>query len=602
MNRLHFTKEALVAYCVALGSCIAILIWLLRLWEADLGIPFCYSGDALLTGAFIKGIIDNGWYQANPYLGMPSGQLMYDFPQTCNLDFLIIKILSIFSSNYALVMNLYFLLTFPLTTLTAMYALGRLGIDAPKAIVGSLLFTFTPYHFLRGEGHLMLAAYYMLPLMIMVILWFYVPPPWPLPPEGRLKSIMKPSSLGALIICLLISSTFVYYPFFSCFFLLVAGLTSSWRWGEKERLGVALLLIFVICAGILINLGPTLLYHHLNGPNPEISMRNPGESELFGLKIIQLLLPIQDHRIPQLADIAELYTKASLVNENSFAALGIIAGAGFIILIFGSIFWCAGGGDDHVRMRGLSTLNLSAVLLATIGGFGTIFAALVTAQIRSYNRISIFIAFFSILALLMALEVVFDKLSSFRGKSPQYALLLLILMIGILDQSSPAFVPPSSIEEEFLTDEEFIGSVEELMPGGAMIFQLPYVPFPEHPSVMRMTDYEHFKAYLHSHSLRWSYGAIKGRDSDAWQRSVAKENLTNMVEAIYMAGFQGIYVDGYGYQDGGLAIAEELLDILGVQPLVSPEGRRFFFDLRNYGQNKRPPGRVSSGEIAEPLV
>lgn len=582
----RITREVLVAYFAALGLCIAILIWVFRLWEADLKFPFQYGGDAALMGMLIKGIIDNGWYQINPYLGMPYGQLMYDFPLG-NFDFIVIKILSIFSSDYAVVMNLYYLLTFHLTTMTAMYAIRRLGIGAAPAIVGSLLFTFTPYHFLRGENHLLLSAYYMLPLMIMVIMWFYSPPPWPLHLEGGgVKSIMKPSWIAALVICLLTSSTFAYYPFFSCFFLLVAGLTSYLRWGERERAGVALLLILVICTGVLINLAPSIIYDLQNGPNPEVGVRSPMQSEVYGLKIIQLLLPISGHRIPQMAEIADSYAKSMpLVNENSFAALGIVAGGGFLLLILGALFWCAGGRGDHNLLRGLSTLNISAVLLATIGGFGVIFASLITPQIRCYNRISIFIAFFSILALLLVLEILFDRSPSFKGKPARYGLLLLILIVGVLDQSSPAFVPPyCAIKGEFLADEEFIQSVEDVMPEGAMIFQLPYVPFPEHPLVIRIRGYEPIKAYLHSQSLRWSYGAMKGRDADAWQRSVAEKNLVDMTNDLSLAGFQGIYVDGYGYQDGGLAITKELSELLGVQPIVSQGGRKYFFDMREYNK------------------
>ena len=181
--------------------------------------------------------------------------------------------------------------------------------------------------------------------------------------------------------------------------------------------------------------------------------------------------------------------------------------------------------------------------------------------------------------------MIFDRSSSFRGKPARYGLLLLILIVGVLDQSSPAFVPPySAIKEEFLADEKYIQSVGDIMPEGAMIFQLPYVPFPEHPPVIRMTDYEHFKAYLHSQSLRWSYGAMKGRDGDAWQRSVAEKNLVDMTNDLSLAGFQGIYVDGYGYQDGGIAVTKELSELLGVQPIVSRGGRKYFFDMREYNK------------------
>ena len=38
---------------------------MLKLWRADLGIPLAYSGDSVVYSAFIKGIVDNGWYYHN---------------------------------------------------------------------------------------------------------------------------------------------------------------------------------------------------------------------------------------------------------------------------------------------------------------------------------------------------------------------------------------------------------------------------------------------------------------------------------------------------------------------------------------------------------
>ncbi|MBN1323068.1 MAG: hypothetical protein JW986_03590 [Methanotrichaceae archaeon] len=589
MDRSRINWEELGAYGLAIGICIFILIWVLRLWEANLTMPFDYQVDTLLTCTLIKGVLENGWYQINPYLGMPGILEMYDFPLTNNLDFMIMKVIGLFNPNYAIVMNLYYLLTFPLTTLTAMLAIKRLGIDTAAAIVGSILFTFIPYHILRGENHLVLSSYYMIPLMSMVLLWFYHPPPWPLHlGVDGLKRLMSRPWITALAICLLISSTYIYYPFFSCFFLLIAGLTSYWRWREKERLGTALLLILVISAGVFANLIPSIAYYLHEGPNPAVAIRLPGETETYGLKIVQLLLPISDHRIPQLAEIAEWYSESAppvLVNENTMASLGIIAGAGFLILILGAFMLFSGGRGEHNLLNGLITLNLSAVLLATIGGFGTLFALLVSAQIRNYNRISIFIAFFCILAVLLVLEIAFNRWSSIRSKPVRSGLLLLILMVGILDQSSPAFAPRyGDIREEFRQDEDFISSIEEIMPEGAMIFQLPYVPFPENqPAMMiNMPDYEHFKAYLHSRTLRWSYGAVKNREASEWQNSIAEKSVGEMVSALSMAGFEGIYIDGNGYNDRGLSIVNELSDLLDIKPLADQKGRRFFFDMREY--------------------
>jgi hypothetical protein len=52
----------------------------------------------------------------------------------------------------------------------------------------------------------------------------------------------------------------------------------------------------------------------------------------------------------------------------------------------------------------LSRLNLGSLLFVSNGGLGLLFALWVSAKIRGWNRISIFIAFFSLVALAVLLE------------------------------------------------------------------------------------------------------------------------------------------------------------------------------------------------------
>src|SRR5215510_967094 len=152
-----------VRYAVAVIFCLIILTLTFKLWRAELSIPFHYDGDALQHSVFIKGTLDNGWYWQNKFIGMPTGLKMYDYPAVDNQPFLLLMAMSLFSSKFGVILNLFFLLTFPLTTITALFAMSRLGVTYGPALVGSLLYTFFPYHLYRGESHLFLAAYYLIP-------------------------------------------------------------------------------------------------------------------------------------------------------------------------------------------------------------------------------------------------------------------------------------------------------------------------------------------------------------------------------------------------------------------------------------------------------
>jgi hypothetical protein len=583
-------------YIVSVILCLGFLVWVMQLWFATLTIPFAYSGDAIFEGESIKSLIDIGGFFQNPYIGMPTGFFSYDYPSNCFLDLFIMKLISFVFPNWAMTMNIFFLLTFPLTTIATLFVFRKLNISPIPAITGSLLFTFVPFHFLRGEWHLVLSSYFLLPLMVLVIFWIFeddfLLSDFEKGSQNLTSSLMNAKSIICILICIGIALEFVYYPFFSCFFLLIAGLCTTISRKKWSPLLNAGLLIGIILLCIFMTSLPTILYHQDNGKNLEVAIRSPIESEIYGLKITQLLLPVSGHRIPILAHISDLYSQsAPLVNENSFATLGIIGSVGFCILILW-IFYQLFTKDSIIRnetlkrVQQLSVLNLSAVLLATVGGFGTVFACLILPQIRCYNRISIFIAFFCITVIVLLLDLILQKYSASKTKKWLIiGFIIVVLLVGIYDQTTEHFVPDyKNTKTIFLSDQQFIQNIEETFPNDTLVFQLPYVPFPENPPVNQMGDYDHFRAYLNSENIHWSYGAMKGRDGDLWQREIASKPMNDMVENLSFAGFTGIYVDSYGYADKGSETISSLSSILQTTPIVSENKRLYFFDLTKYNE------------------
>jgi phosphoglycerol transferase len=190
------------------------------------------------------------------------------------------------------------------------------------------------------------------------------------------------------------------------------------------------------------------------------------------------------------------------------------------------------------------------------------------------------------MAIGIGLEKIYPKSS--RGRSIYYLAVTLVLIAGILDQTTPAYVPNhAATKAEYLSDEEFVNRVEASLPAGAMIFQLPYVQFPEQGDLQQMVDYDHFRGYVHSKNLRWSYGAMRNRDGDRVQERIAALPAEEFVRAVAFGGFSGIYVDRRGYQDGGVAKESELSNILQTKPLISPNGRLLFFSLTDYTSRLR---------------
>jgi len=86
-----------------------------------------------------------------------------------------------------------------------------------------------------------------------------------------------------------------------------------------------------------------------------------------------------------------------------------------------------------------------------------------------------------------------------------------------------------------------------------------------------MVDYDHVRPYLHSDHLRWSYGAMKGREEDIGDDvSVAEARA---------AGYAAIEVDRLGYADNGAAVEADVRRVTQAAPIVSPNGRLAVYRL-----------------------
>jgi phosphoglycerol transferase len=571
--------QSLSLYAGAVALCLVLLAYTLRLWHADLHFPFLYYGDAVWCLAWVKGMLENGWYLHNDYLGAPGAMDLHDFPVLDSLFFLMLKLLVHATRDPVVAYNLFFLLGFPLTTLTSLFALRRLQVSTGPAVVASLLYTFLPYHLLRGEGHIFLAAYFLVPLAVELMLRVYLDRRggWP----------------GAVVVCLLLGCGGVYYAFFTCFFLLVAGAVSSAQRRMLYPLGAAGLLIAVISLTVAANLLPTWLYQLRHGPNPVAVVRDASHADLLSLRAADLILPINQHRVRQLARWKEKYNTyfTPVWRETNYSTLGLAGAAGFLLLL-GRLFVrkpCTRAG----LADGLAALNAAALVLACSGGAGALFSLYVSPMIRGYSRICVFIAFFALLALARLVDRIPPHLHSCWGRWLYRAGLSVALGLGICDQCPPSLVPPYNAIKEFYTNEaRFVSRIEATLPPGSMIFQLPSVPFPEGPCNPTWASTDHFRCYLHSRHLRWSYGAMRGREVDRWREEFNGQPLPQMIGTLIDAGFRGIVVDRVGYADHAAKLEAELTRLLGVKPMVSEgsdrwlDHRFYFYDLTPYASQR----------------
>jgi hypothetical protein len=579
----------------------------LQMWSVSLSAPLRYSqiDDTKFYFALVKGILEHGWYQHNPSLGAPFGQVLYDFPQGAdNLNFLMIKALGVFSHSYAVVTNVFFLLTFPLTGLAAFFALRRLGAGAAIATVCSVLFALLPYHLYRHESQVLLSAYYSVPLSAYLFLSLFGDDPRSRP------------TLGTLALCVVIGSSGLYYAAFGILMLVAGTLVALFAGRGQRAVRAGAVISAAIALTLAANLAPSLVYSAQHGSNAAIA-RTPVESEQLGLRLSTLLLPVRGDRVPALSTVNNRYAAATSPGycESCFSTLGTVGAAGFVLLGLIALAGCVGASRQEWQ-RPFRPAALGAALafvIGTTGGISALFAFLVTSDLRGWNRISLFIAFFSLWAVGLVLERIGRRIGGGGTRPSRRALagagLAAVLILGALDETSNFFVPNyAQATREYRSDQAFGRAIEAHVAPGASILELPYVPFPEgfhlagQPPVNPFsTGYELLRPYLNTHGLRFSFGAIKGRPAD-WEAALASQPLDVVVAAAAAADFRAIYVDPLGYGPAVAArVRAALTHLLGAGPLVSQLDDAWLFDLRPYLRRLRrniAPGVLAAARTA----
>jgi len=589
-----------------ISATVVAMFVLLKLWEVNMSVPFQYGGDASVTLMYIKDVIERFWYDTNPHLAAPFGQELYDYPAFAgdDLQLLIIKALSLGSRNAPTVMNVFYLLTYPLAALTGALVLRRLGISRGASAVCALLFAFLPFHFFRSEFHLFFSAYYAVPLGAYLILAAMGDIPLFGLRAGRFgRRWPTRRAWITVLMCLVVGSASEYYATFTMVILGIGVLLSGLRARSWRPVKAGALIIVLIAGMLAINYSPSFIYQRVHGADTQVTERHPQESEIYSFRLIQLLLPGSFERIPALASKDAEYNQISpLPNnvENLTATLGIVGAAGFVWLLavagMGALGARAGPLVNRLT-RDTSVAVVIAFLLGTAGGLAAVISYLITPQIRAWARISPFISFFALIAIGVLLDG-FVRYSRRRGWRPAIAAvpMVVVLAVGLFDQSSPTLVPNYKVAGfQYASDGAFVGQIQHILPKEAMVFELPYEPFPPIIGTSTAAQYQNVRPYLHSVSVRWSYGAVTGRPGN-WQATLVNQPLSVVLPSLASVGFDGVQIQHVAYPDGGRAIENVLKQLPGTNGFGSEDGTFSFFDLQQYDRAFR--ARTAPSEVA----
>jgi phosphoglycerol transferase len=383
-------------------------------------------------------------------------------------------------------------------------------------------------------------------------------------------------------ICAAIGLSYIYWAFFTCIIVFLGCVIGYCRSKNVNVPLSACIYLGIIGLAAGGNVSPTLLYWQRNGPNLEAQSKVPAQADEYALRIRQMLTPISTHPLRFMRSIRDKILAAGFPfdrNESFTATLGTIGSLGFLLLLWAAIAPAPGTLLCHRTVRVLAGMAIGVIVVATEGGFGSLFSVFVSHEIRGYNRISPFISLFSF----AALGVASDRFLRTVAHVPRFMILGGIVCLGMFDQVPlDILTGHEAAQVQFRKDRDYIRQLETKFPSGAMIFQLPHTNFPLDVAPNKMVSYDNAKAYLHSKALRWTWGNIMGRH-DNWARSTAQLPVDQFLKRIVFVGFEGILLDRNGFSDGKLE--EELSKKLGAGTKFESGFRWVFFDLRPFRKN-----------------
>jgi phosphoglycerol transferase len=596
---------------------LAVALWSLRVWDANLSVPFRYSvvDDTKFYLMLIKGILDHGWFLTNHSLGAPFGQQLYDYPQGAdNLNLFMVKVIGLISPHPGVVINVFLFVTFVLDAAAACLVARRLGVSPATSIVCAVLFALLPYHFFRSDSHLFLSSYWSLPFTAYLFIAVIDDRPLfaPRAAGGRARWL-SPTTIATVVMCVVIASTGLYYAVFGLILIaaaLLLKLLVSRRWRALVPGVAALALVGVV---LVANLSPTFVYHARHGGNTA-EVHSAGQGDDFAMSASDLVLPPLHDRIAPLRHVTEHYANATPPHgycEQCYESVGTIGDVGLVwllVIAFGSLAGAAFVAR-LARVHRWSALGVAVVLaVAVTGGLSSLTRVFVSNDIRAWNRMSVLIAFFALLSVGLLLDRLLALIRRRVARRPRLArlgpwpglvLLAAVLAFGIADQTSPFFVPNFTRDAaEYHSDGRFDAAIERTLPKGAEVMELPFVPYPEgyQPymapgqtlpfSEVTNFEYELGRPYIQSHGLSWSYGAMKGRATD-WSAQLAAKPLDLSVIGAAAAGFDGLTVEPAGYPGAEPQLRAALRRLLHAAPRASADGSLWFYDLRPLARRLR---------------
>ncbi|HEY5744631.1 MAG TPA: hypothetical protein VIU12_01035, partial [Chryseolinea sp.] len=357
----------------------------------------------------------------------------------------------------------------------------------------------------------------------------------------------------------------VYYTGIFCQLVLLGGIVTFVR---TRSIPAFISVLCIIAASALafglMNLD-SWFYRLEHGANSGALVREYKWLEIYGLKIVDLFIPPIVHQWNAFRAFSEHHAgEAVLQDEGSY--LGLVGISALLLLAGTSIFAVIRRRSQDIPLEAWQILWI--VLFFSTGGLNAFTGLFGFTMFRAACRYSIIILAIALMYSALKLTKLGEK-GSVLSMFAAAAMSLIILWDQV--PRPPTARETESIARQVASDRSFVSAMEAVLPKNAMVFQIPVMDFPEAPAP-GVPPYDHFRPYLYSDHLRFSFGSMKGRPREQWQRDLAKLPLTDAVSQIRNRGFKAIYINRNGFPDKGQGIEETLRSLGHAEVVNSQEG------------------------------
>lgn len=529
-----------------------------------------------------------------PHLGYPFGLDTAYFPDSAWIQILAARAITWLTSTVFFGVNAVYVLSFAATAIAAWLACRLVSMPRALAILIAVAYTAIPTHWFRIE-HTWLATMYSLPVALSIALIVLT---------GRLDQGRQPGILGrrawALAcagLCLVLAFSGLYYTFYGLLLIALAVLFRFSKAPSPKAWALNLMPLVVVGAGTLLAMAPGIVVRLTS--DVEAGYQRPiYDAVLYSGQFVDAILPTSVSMMPVFSRLADPMRS---INEwaSQANAFGVrwTADQGTTLILIAAIalvLWLAAWGgarriDHDARLLApdrrsarqarttLVFLVVAAALTAVFFmpfGLGTYFSTAVTLSFRGWDRM---IALFQLL-LLVSLGLIITLALLRVDQARRRIVLAIIVVLAAVTVLLDTILPARAFYDDQIAGAAehvhpatmVVEQVDQVVPAGCAILQLPYRLFPEAATIQRLGVYEPLWFGLVDRNHPWSYGGVFGSAQDQWLQQVSADPVANLGE-LKAKGFCAILVDVRGYDQAGIdTVSNELSRALG--PPVSAQG------------------------------